>query len=125
MEMQLNPVEGNDYQFTSYSDSFVELNNKDRYESNTLVVTNKSIFIYDELKSIHAISIDSLQKPLIIKPDLVIIAQKKLNDLNSNLMQDFLRQNIGVELMSVQALCRTFNFLVSEERRVLAIICFN
>lgn len=54
-------------------------------------------------------------------PELVVIGCGATQPLpNPNLMQWFHQRQIGLEIMTLDAACRTFNVLMSEQRRALA-----
>ena len=73
---------------------------------------NADITTYDDLKFI-------LKK----KPDILIFGTgKKAIIPNRNLVFDLAKKNIGLEVMTTAAACRTFNILISEERSPIAIL---
>jgi uncharacterized protein len=65
---------------------------------------------------------ESLLEPVFqMQPDVVLIGtggQQKF--LSPELMVGFFNRGIGAETMTTLAACRTFNILVSEQRRVVA-----
>jgi uncharacterized protein len=62
-----------------------------------------------------------LEKVLELRPEIVLIGTGKQQVfLPPSLMMFFYEKNIGVEVMSTDAACRTFNVLVSESRNVVA-----
>jgi uncharacterized protein len=65
--------------------------------------------------------------PLLMKyqPEMVLIGYEKPQQLyHSELMNQCLEKNIGVECMSIGATCRTYNVLLSEGRLVVALFLF-
>ena len=55
------------------------------------------------------------------EPELVLIGTgKKQIFLSPELLAEFYQRGVGVECMNTMAACRTFNVLVSEDRRVTA-----
>ena len=69
----------------------------------------------EELEEAH------LEPLFALEPEIALIGTgRKQVFLSPELMMAFYRRNIGVEVMSTDAACRTFNVLVSEERRVAA-----
>lgn len=56
-----------------------------------------------------------------LNPEVVLIGtgQKQLF-LSPELLMPFYRHGIGVEMMNTQAACRTFNVLISDNRKVTA-----
>ena len=68
-----------------------------------------------ELAEIH------LQPIFELEPDIVLIGTGSRQVFPPpELMMAFYSRGIGVEVMNTEAACRTFNVLVSEERRVVA-----
>jgi len=65
---------------------------------------------------------ESLLAPLVEpQPEVVIIGFGSRQPLpNPALMQWFHQRQIGLEIMTLDAACRTFNVLMSEQRRALA-----
>jgi uncharacterized protein len=65
---------------------------------------------------------ESLLAPLIEpQPEVVILGCGSRQPLpNPALMQWFYRRHVGLEIMTLDAACRTFNVLMSEQRRALA-----
>ena len=64
---------------------------------------------------------EQLQPIFDLDPDVVLIGTGKNQVfLPPELMMAFYAKGIGVEVMTTEAACRTFNVLVSEERRVVA-----
>ncbi|MBY0379382.1 MAG: hypothetical protein K2P99_03160 [Burkholderiales bacterium] len=120
MEMNLHYVTDN--QFTKYSDHSVTVNNQDFNSS--IVVTNSkispiSINKIEELKS--ATMLELIQ----FSPDLILFGTgDKIVYPNSDVVKLLQKHAIGFEVMSIQALCRTYNFLVSEGRRIACILIF-
>jgi uncharacterized protein len=71
--------------------------------------------------NINDISESMLQPVFDLAPDIVLLGTgARQHFLPAELMMAFYTRGIGAEVMSTQAACRTFNVLVSEERRVVA-----
>ena len=69
----------------------------------------------DELQEAH------LQAVFEMQPEVVLIGTgKKQLFLPPKLMVMFYQEGIGIEVMTTDAACRTFNVLVSEGRNVVA-----
>lgn len=121
MDMDVHYVSGS--QFTNYSPTSVTIYNKE-YKTN-IVVTNDGVTSFP-LTDIKDITFESLENIIEDKPDLIIFGSgdnviypdfKVLEKLN--------RQGIGFEVMPIQALCRTYNYLISESRKVVCILFFS
>jgi uncharacterized protein len=122
MQFNLHNTLGN--QFTSYSDTSVNISKKE-YAYN-LLVTPRTIEAIDFTKieefDLHRLSI-ILEKS---QPDLLLIGTGgNIKPLNAQVLLELQKLRIGCEVMPIPALCRTFNYLIGEERNVAAIILFD
>jgi uncharacterized protein len=62
---------------------------------------------------------------LALKPEVVLLGTgERLRFPHPRLTRALLEAHVGVEAMDVSALCRTFNILVAEDRRVIAAVLF-
>jgi uncharacterized protein len=58
---------------------------------------------------------------LALNPEVVILGLKDMQNLPpASTYATFLENGIGFEVMDIGAACRTFNILISEDRRVVA-----
>ncbi len=120
MDMDLNVVSSG--QFTNYSATSVTLHGAE-YNKNILVFNDQiSEFAVNDIKKL---TFDNLTDLIANKPDLIIFGTgnnviypdfKLLEKINSH--------GIGFEIMPIPALCRTYNFLISENRKVACILFF-
>lgn len=87
----------------------------------SIILSAREIFPDWPVKSIDEIEKQHLEKVLELNPEVVLIGTgNKQVFLPPPLMMFFYQRNIGIEVMSTQAACRTFNVLVSESRNVTA-----
>lgn len=121
MDMDLNIVSNG--QFTNYSASSVTIQGSE-YADNIMVFENTvSDFM---IKNVQDLALDSLDKVIQVKPDLIIFGTgNKVVYPDFKLLEKLNRSGIGFEVMPIPALCRTYNFLISEDRRVLCILFFD
>jgi len=71
----------------------------------------------DELESTHAAAI------LALEPELVLLGTGSRQQFPApQFAAQFLRAAVGFEVMDTGAACRTFNLLVGEQRRVVALL---
>ena len=120
MDMNLHYVSDN--QFTHYSDTSVTIKQQE-YDYNILV-TNDAVFPFTPT-DIKVITVENLRDVFAFAPDLIIFGTgTKIIYPDPQLIYTIGRKGIGVEVMPIQALCRTFNFLVSESRKVACILLF-
>lgn len=79
------------------------------------LITDWSVTRFDEINELQ------LQTIFDLEPDVVLLGTgRKQHFLPAEKMMLFYQRGIGAEVMSTDAACRTFNVLVSEERRVVA-----
>ena len=73
------------------------------------------------VNSIEDIDEESLQRIFELRPEVILIGTgKKQLFLPPATQAHFIRRNLGFEVMTTDAACRTFNVLISEGRRVVA-----
>ena len=110
------------YTFTGYGEGYVLLNGK-RYESSLIVLPERiepwAVAGFDALAEEHFARIAAL------KPEVVLLGTgARLRFPHPRLTAPLVRARIGLEVMDLQAACRTFNILVAEERKVAAALMF-
>jgi uncharacterized protein len=69
-------------------------------------------------------AIDDLELALELDPEIIVVGiadPAPVPDIE--LMASLASRAIGLEFMSMDAACRTFNVLVHEDRRVVAVLC--
>tara|TARA_B100000212_G_scaffold336590_1_gene310140 strand:- start:137 stop:502 length:366 start_codon:yes stop_codon:yes gene_type:complete len=92
---------------------------KDKYNSNIFV--SKDFVIKWPISDINKIVIDDLSDVLKYKPEILIIGTGVNPILPRTEIITYLHNdNIGVEFMSTDAACKTFNVLLQEDRNVIA-----
>jgi uncharacterized protein len=80
-------------------------------------IQNLGLLVFDELKTDH------FELVLRFKPELVLLGTgAKQRFAHPRLIAQLSQQNIGVEAMTTAAACRTFNILVAEDRRCIALL---
>ena len=93
----------------------------DNTYSTPLILSPNSIETNWSVNEADAISEETLKPVLEFEPEVVIIGTGKIQHfLDPKIMMLFHQQGIGIEVMSTQAACRTFNILVMEDRKVVA-----
>ena len=91
------------------------------FYSSSIIVSSQQVIPDWPVNSVENITQQHLEKVLVLDPELVLIgtgAGQKF--LPPRQMMFFYSRNIGVEVMTTDAACRTFNVLVSESRKVVA-----
>lgn len=120
MQINLHSTDGN--QFNSYSNQSVTINQQ-TYTHN-LIVSNDTVEKL-ELVDIHQFTIDNISILTKHQPDLIIFGiSGKIKSPQHEVLLTLRSQQIGFEIMSIAALCRTFNYLVGEGRRTVGVILF-
>ena len=121
MEFNLHQVADN--QFTRYSCTSVTI--KDKIYSRSIIVTNNDIYDLGEVTHINQLTSLILAPVYHFKPDLVLMGfGNEIIYPAKEILQELRHNSIGVEVMALPALCRTYNFLVSEGRKVAGILVF-
>lgn len=120
--MEMNQVVVGDNQFTAYTDKSVTI--KDKEYISSLIVTNDKIEYLNKSK-ITDLEVEDIQAIIKNEVDLVIFGSSvKIVYPKIELIKVLHKHAIGVEVMNITSLCRTFNFLVSEGRKVVAVLVF-
>ena len=121
--MDINVHQSSSYQFTSYSDSSVTINNIEYH--NNIIVTNTEVINF-QVNNIHDLELSHLDKIIQGKPDLIIFGTgMQIIYPDFKLLEKLNQLSIGFEVMPIQALCRTYNFLISEDRKIVCILFFS
>jgi uncharacterized protein len=93
----------------------------DNFYRDALILSANEIIADWPVKSVEDIEQKHLEQVLKLEPEVVLIGTgARQIFLPPALMMFFYSRNIGIEVMTTDAACRTFNVLVSESRRVVA-----
>jgi uncharacterized protein len=93
----------------------------DDFYNSSIIVSARQVIPDWPVNSVEKIVELHLEKVLELQPELVLIGTGvKQKFLPPRLMMFFYSRNIGLEVMTTDAACRTFNVLVSESRKVVA-----
>ena len=108
--------------FTGYGADFV-LVNAVRYESSLLVMPEA--LLPWQATSFDALSEEDFAGLVTMQPEVVLLGTgRKIRFPHPRLTRQLAAARIGVEVMDVQAACRTYNILMAEERKVAAALLF-
>ncbi len=105
---------------SAYSETGITLG--DRLLTEPFVVAGNDILLDVLPSSVAAIGPGHIEQLMALEPSLVIIgtgAQQTFFD--SLVLRPALEANIGIEVMSTAAACRSFNVLVAENRAVVGV----
>ena len=87
----------------------------------SLIVSARRLITDWPVHSPEQLTARHLNQILELQPELVLLGTgERQVFLAPELLMVFYRQSVGVEVMTTQAACRTFNVLVSEDRNVVA-----
>lgn len=105
--------------FTGYGSGYVLVNGQ-RIEKSVVVLPERIIAEwgatrFEALESVHLAALASLGREIVL-----LGTGAQLRFPRPEILWPLLQAGVGVEVMDVQAACRTYNILVSEERRVAA-----
>jgi uncharacterized protein len=89
----------------------------------TVIVSATQVVAVPEIRDVNALAGFDSSRILALDPELVLLGtgQRQIFPAASFRAQ-FLRAGIGLEVMDTGAACRTFNVLVAEHRRVVALL---
>ena len=108
---------------TAYGDGYVKVN-QTRHEHSLVVLPDQVIERWTEhgFPALDAADMEVLARlPCEV---LLLGTGRTLRFPPAELMRPLVRAGIGIEVMDLQAACRTYNILVAEERKVGAALIF-
>jgi uncharacterized protein len=109
--------------FTGYGADFV-LVNAVRYES-SLIVMPEALVPW-QVASFAELKEEDFSGLVAMQPEVVLLGTgDKLRFPHPALTRKLSNARIGVEVMDLQAACRTYNILMAEERKVAAALLFH
>ena len=110
--------------FTGYGEGYVMVN-KQRHQRNLVVLRDRLLTDwqpagFDDLDAGHFAMLAELA------PEIVLLGTgARLRFPRPELTRALMEARIGLEVMDIQAACRTYNFLAAEERKVAAALLFS
>jgi len=103
---------------TAYGEGYVMVNGA-RYERNVIVLADR--VLEWETASFEALGVADFERLAQLRPEVVLLGTgARLRFPPPPLTRPLIESRLGLEVMDVQAACRTFNILASEGRRVVA-----
>ncbi len=89
----------------------------------TVIVSASLVLIEPNIRDANDLAILDASRILAQSPELVLLGTGPRQTFpNSSFRAQFLNAGIGLEVMDTGAACRTFNVLVAEQRRVVALL---
>jgi len=116
MKLHRDSTDGH-YSFTGYGDDYVAINGKN-HQGNLVLLPRRLIQDWTDatFDSLTQADFDFLAE---LKMEIMILGTgAKQRFPHPQLLQGLMRAGVGLEVMSTQAACRTYNILVAEGRSV-------
>ena len=108
--------------FSGYGEGFVMVNGQ-RHEQNVIVMPER--LLPWQAQSFDSLKEEDFQPLLELAPEILLIGTGPRQRFpHPRLTRQLAGKRIGVEAMDLRAACRTYNILMSEERRVAAALLF-
>lgn len=120
MKLQLSEG-GTEPHFTGYGDGYVAVSGQ-RYERPLLVIPGRAVEHWNvtSFETLTAADFDAL---LAMQPEIIVFGSgATLRFPRPEIVRPLAEAGVGLEVMDTRAACRTYNILLSEDRKVLAAI---
>ncbi len=109
------------YSFHGYDSDHVKINER-KYHCSLLLSADQLIEPWP-VSSIEQLQANHLQAIFDLQPDVVLLGTGERQIFpRMEIVGEFARLGLGLEVMDTGALCRTFNILVGEDRNVVAAV---
>jgi uncharacterized protein len=100
-----------------------ELHVNDEVYRSTIIVSASAVQAAPDIRELEDLARIDPSSILALEPELVLLGTGPRQSFPAaSFRAQFLSAGIGVEVMDTGAACRTFNVLVSEQRRVVALL---
>jgi len=110
--------------FTAYGDDYVAVNHE-KHTKNLILLPERLIAEWSSA-TIETLSESDMQALLALKTEIILLGTgKRLRFPPGQLLRPFAPAGIGLEVMDLQAACRTYNILAAEGRVVAAALLFD
>lgn len=107
------------FQIRAYKAGKIQIN--ENIYTKSIIVTPDTLLEDWQPQTVEEITAESLQPIIALQPDILLLGTgSKLHFLSPALYGELINKNIGVEVMSTQSACSTYNALTAENRRVAA-----
>jgi uncharacterized protein len=118
MRLDLDMGDNTNNQIRAYDTEKIQVN--DEIFTQSIIVTATLVMLWNP-KSIEHLTTADMQIIAALNPEIVILGTgSKLSFPAPAILSPLTQQNIGVEIMTTAAACRTYDILMSEGRRVVA-----
>lgn len=110
--------------FTGYGAGYVSVNNQ-RIGKSVIVLPERIIEDWDA-STFEALTSGQIEALTGLGQEIVLLGTgNRLRFPAREIMRPLTQAGMGFEVMDIQAACRTYNILVSEERKVAAALLFD
>lgn len=110
--------------FTAYGDDYVAVNNE-KHQGNLIVLPDRLIHAWTTA-TLETLTAEDMTRLLELGVEIMLLGTgKRLRFPAGPLMRPFAPAGIGLEVMDLQAACRTYNILAAEGRQVAAALLFD
>lgn len=110
--------------FTAYGDDYVAVN-QEKFEKNLILLPEAIIHEWSSA-TVATLTETDMQKLMALGTEIVLLGTgKRLRFPTGALLRPFAPAGIGLEVMDLQAACRTYNILAAEGRKVAAALLFD
>ncbi len=100
-----------------------ELRINDDIYRGTVIVSASAVLIEPSVRHVQDLAVLDPSRILALGPDIVLLGTGERQVFPAaSFRAQFLSAGVGLEVMDTGAACRTFNVLVSEQRRVVALL---
>lgn len=109
--------------FTAYGEGYVSVNAV-RHTSNLIVLADRLVTEWTQA-SFETLSASDFAQLVTLDAEVILLATgDRLRFPPTELLQPLIQAQKGIEVMDIKAVCRTYNVLVSENRKVAAALLF-
>ncbi|NJD26637.1 MAG: hypothetical protein FIB06_14675 [Betaproteobacteria bacterium] len=109
--------------FTAYGEDYVAVNHEKHHQN--LIVLPESLIAGWTTATIATLGADDMARLLALESEIILLGTgHRLRFPAAALMRPFAPAGIGLEVMDLQAACRTYNILAAEGRKVAAALLF-
>ena len=110
--------------FTAYGDDYVAVNHEKH--SKNLILLPEAIIPEWTAATITTLAESDMQQLLALETEIILLGTgSRLRFPAGPLLRPFAPAGIGLEVMDLQAACRTYNILAAEGRKVAAALLFD
>jgi uncharacterized protein len=110
--------------FTAYGDGYVAVNHEKHHAN--LILLPESIVTTWTSANFDSLAESDMQKLLELGTEIILLGTgNRLRFPPGKLLRPFAPAGIGLEVMDLQAACRTYNILAAEGRKVAAALLFD